>query len=99
MSSVNNKSKDLKKLSNFLAEITCSKDIEMFFDELLTKQEIHNIELRWKLLHLLKKGHTQRDISKKLQISLCKITRGSRILKNKNSLIHKIFQEEYNFNK
>ena len=43
---------------------------------------------------MLSKGETQREIAKKLNVSLCKITRGSKILKEKKSLVCKYFKKE-----
>ena len=37
--------------------------------------------MRWRLLVLLERGTTQRDIARELGISLGKIARGSRLLK------------------
>ena len=65
------------------------KDLERFFDELFTPREIEDISLRWKLLHDLHQGLTQRKIAEKYGISLCKITRGSKILKEPDSVILK----------
>ena len=36
---------------------------------------------------MLKEGKTQREIAKELKVSLCKVTRGSKILKQTNSII------------
>ncbi|MCK4768643.1 MAG: transcriptional regulator, partial [Desulfobacula sp.] len=49
-----------------------------------------DISLRWKLLKDLHNGLTQRKIAEKYGISLCKITRGSKILKNKDSAVLKV---------
>ena len=38
---------------------------------------------------MLNEGMTQREIAKELNVSLCKVTRGSKILKDKNALIKK----------
>ena len=48
---------------------------------LLTPTERHKIALRWQILQLLQQGMSQRAIARKLGISLCNITRGSRELK------------------
>ena len=65
-------------------------ELERFFQDLLTPAELEDISLRWKLLQDLNSGMTQRSIAKKYGISLCKITRGSKILKNKDSVILKL---------
>ena len=59
--------------------------------ELLTEAELDDLVLRWRLLGQLAYGVPQREISKKLGISLCKITRGAKILKNDKSALYSIF--------
>ena len=48
--------------------------------DLLTPQEFEEIATRWQLVQLLDAGMPQREISKKLGVSISKITRGSREL-------------------
>ncbi|MBF0202702.1 MAG: transcriptional regulator [Desulfamplus sp.] len=80
-----------------LLETICGIDnveeLAYFFDELLTLREVEDISLRWKLLLDLHNGMTQRKIAQKYGISLCKITRGSKILKKKESMVLKILQK------
>ena len=65
-------------------------EADRFFKDIFTPAEIEDISLRWKLLKDLHKGVTQREIAKKYGISLCKITRGSKVLKDEDSLVKKI---------
>ncbi|MCK5735797.1 MAG: transcriptional regulator, partial [Spirochaetaceae bacterium] len=59
------------------------------------------ISSRWTLVRLIDRGMSQRNISKELGLSLCKITRGSRELKKENSpfahMIH-LYQESLETN-
>jgi TrpR family trp operon transcriptional repressor len=80
-------------LAAALVSISDLKEMEMFLEELLTPGELCDITLRWRLLELLSQGVSQRKIAEDLQISLCKITRGSRILKNKNAVSSKILRQ------
>ncbi len=64
--------------------------MEKFFSEILTPKEIKDIKLRWELIKMVNHGLPQREIASRLHISLCKITRGSKILKDKDSVINKI---------
>ena len=75
-----------ERLVHAFASIPDEKDIEHFLRELLTPNELRTIVLRWRLLELLHEGETQRAIAKRLRISLCKITQGSRILKSSDSV-------------
>ncbi|MBL7033331.1 MAG: transcriptional regulator [Candidatus Delongbacteria bacterium] len=56
-----------------------------FFDEIFTAAERRDLSLRWELMQQLKEGRPQREIATRLGISLCKITRGAKIVKNSNS--------------
>ena len=67
-------------------------DLNRFFEDIFTPAELEDLSLRWKLLKDLHKGLTQRKIAEKYGISLCKITRGSKILKKKDSIILKVLK-------
>ena len=77
-----------------LAKITSHKDMEKFLDEILTENERRDISLRWELMKKINEGIPQRTIASELGISLCRITRGSKILKSKDSLIGKILNNK-----
>ena len=82
----------LSALAEALASVGSAKEMESFLRELLTDGELRDITLRWQLLGLLAQGLPQRKIADSLQISLCKITRGSRILKNPESICMRILE-------
>lgn len=80
---------------DFLQEVFEIKDLDdlaIFFKEMFTPSELVDLDLRWKLLKDLHGGMTQRKIAEKYSISLCKITRGSKLLKNDNSVALKILK-------
>jgi TrpR family trp operon transcriptional repressor len=77
-------------LAAALLSISSLEEMETFLEELLTPRELCDVTLRWRLLELLTQGVSQRKIAEDLQVSLCKITRGSRILRDKNSICRKI---------
>lgn len=64
--------------------------LECFLDELLTVAERRDIALRWMVLKSLAAGEPQRKIADRLGMSLCKITRGSKMLKQ-NGYVGKKF--------
>jgi TrpR family trp operon transcriptional repressor len=70
------------------------QELEQFFIEMFTPAELEDISLRWKLLKDLNQGVTQRKIAQKYGISLCKITRGSKLLKKQTSLVKKILNKQ-----
>ena len=78
--------KMLTALAEALVSVKSIEEMENFLHELLTPCELRDITLRWQLLERLANGETQRKIADDLQISLCKITRGSRILKKQGSV-------------
>jgi len=75
------------RLGSALAALKTPAAAEKFLAEMLTPREFHDFMLRWELLSLLADGVPQRRIAELLGVSLCKITRGARILKTKNSLV------------
>ena len=75
-----------------LAAIHSPLEVRQFLTELLTPGEVRDIALRWKLLELLADGVSQRKIAEELKISLCKITRGSKILKQKGAVTSRLIK-------
>ncbi|MCE5186975.1 MAG: trp operon repressor [Planctomycetaceae bacterium] len=69
-----------------LCDITDSKKMQSFLEEILTPAERRDLALRWDLMKRLKAGTSQRQIASELGISLCKITRGAKVLKNSESI-------------
>jgi len=82
-----------KELLRVISEIKEIDDLNSFFEDILTPAELEDISLRWKLLKDLHQGVTQRKIAQKYGISLCKITRGSKVLKKKESVTLKILND------
>lgn len=88
-----------KNAKEFLLSLLCSIDDkeEMFslLDDLLTEKELVGIIQRYLLMDDLCKGISQRDIAAKRKMSLCKITRGSRMLKKEDGYMRKLLIERY----
>lgn len=80
----------MSKLAQIVAQINDPKLAKQFLEDILTPSEREEIDLRLKLLKMLMDGIPQRDIAKKLGISLCKITRGSAVLKYGKGSITKL---------
>jgi TrpR family transcriptional regulator, trp operon repressor len=57
---------------------------------LLTPTELKEVSARWALVREIDAGTTQREIARKMGLSLCKITRGSKELKKENSPFKKM---------
>lgn len=82
----------IEELSVLLSKMT-QKDINIFLHEILTDSEISDLSKRWRILKLLDGNFTQRDVAKELGVSLCKVTRGAKILKNSNAITRKMIKE------
>jgi TrpR family trp operon transcriptional repressor len=81
------------EIIDVFTKVTDTKMMRRFFNEIFTPAEIQDIALRWRLMKMLHEGNTQRDIAQRLGISLCKITRGSKVLKARNSISKKILDQ------
>lgn len=73
--------KHMKDLYELLSSIDSVKEAEQLLEDLLTPQELESLAERWQEIQLLAAGKTQRNIAQKLDISISKVTRGSRMLK------------------
>ena len=83
----------LVRLTEAAALVTDPRELEAFLSELLTPTELHDLVLRWELLELLEQGVSQRKVAAKLGISLCKITRGAKILKRPGSVAARVLAQ------
>jgi len=79
-------------VAGVFARVGSAADMRRFFDEILTAAETRDLALRWLLLQRLAAGVPQRTIARELGISLCKITRGSRILKERASVTARMLE-------
>lgn len=70
-----------KELVKLLSEIANHKSMSDILSNLLTPQERQELALRIQIFKALIAGDSQRDIAKKLGVSLATISRGSRELK------------------
>ena len=73
-----------------LCQISNPHEMSSLLEEILTPHEQHDLSLRWQLMQELYDGKAQRQIASELGISLCKITRGAKVLKNPKSTSLKI---------
>lgn len=80
----------LGEISRVLGGIEDPRLIRGFLKSILTEKEIRDISSRWELVKLLESGMSQRTIARRLGLSLCKITRGSRELKKRNSPLKRV---------
>lgn len=82
-------------LMDLLCSITDKDEMESLMDDILTEREISDIIQRYLLMDDLYRGISQREIASKRKMSLCKITRGSRMLKKKDGYMRRLLSERY----
>lgn len=81
------------EIAEVLARVDDAGLIFDFLKCILTKRELAEVDGRWELVKRLARGESQRAIARRLGMSLCKITRGSRELKKRNSAFKRILDE------
>ena len=81
-----------EELATVLSTIDDKQLINDFLCCLLTPKELEAVAMRWQLVKEIKNGTTQREISRELGLSLCKITRGSRELKKEHSAFKQVLE-------
>lgn len=82
-------------LIKVFAETTDPAQMAKLLDEMLTPKELKDLLMRWKLMKDLYRGKPQREIAADYGISLCKITRGSKILKQQDSYTRRLLSDRY----
>ncbi len=83
----------IEQISNIISKMN-SAEIEQFLTEMLTESELSVLSKRWRILNMLSEGITQREIAKELNVSLCKVTRGAKIIKLNNNIVNKYLIKE-----
>ena len=84
---------NIKEISQLLSNLNDESKITEFLEEILTISEIETLSKRWRIMKMLLENHTQRDIAKELNVSLCKVTRGAKILKEPSSIVKNYLSE------
>lgn len=69
-------------LYSLFCAIETPQEAKLLLEDLLTPHELESLAERWQEVQLLAKGMTQRDVAKKMGISISKVTRGSRMLQH-----------------
>ncbi len=86
---------NLEDLIKIFANTADEMQMRKLFEEVFTPSEQKDFALRWNLMKDLYRGIPQREIAANHGISLCKITRGSKILKQKDSYCRRILSDRY----
>ncbi len=84
--------KEISNIADIMLLIKDAGEMTQFLNEILTDNERRDLVMRWELMSELYNGKPQRVIAADLGISLCRITRGARILKSGNSIVEKLLK-------
>jgi TrpR family trp operon transcriptional repressor len=87
-----NTTRVVNEIAGELAAIGDAALVRRFLESILTPREREEIAGRWELVKLLNRGVSQRHVAERLGMSLCKITRGSRELKKKDSAFKAVLE-------
>ena len=88
--------RNIEKISKLINLIKNKEEIEKFFFEIFTENELKTLSKRLRIMELLAQNVTQREIAQELNVSLCKVTRGAKILKNKHAITTRFLTGENN---
>lgn len=91
--------KEAKEAFEDIISVFCSiadaDEMKALFDDLFTSSEMKDMVNRWLLMTDLYKGKPQREIAEARKLSLCKITRGSKMLKKEDGFMHRLLSSRY----
>ncbi len=75
---------DEAQLLQALCSIGDPAEMRRVLADLLTHSEYTALLKRWTILRLLRDGVPQREIARRIDGSLCNVTRGARLMHNRN---------------
>ena len=87
--------KGKEDLLKIVLSIKDKEELKSFIDDMFTEKEVEDVVQRYLLMDDLYRGKSQRDIARDRSMSLCKITRGSKMLKKKEGSMRKFFSNKY----
>ena len=87
--------KGKEDLLKIVLSIKDKEELKSFIDDMFTEKEVEDVVQRYLLMDDLYRGKSQRDIARDRSMSLCKITRGSKLLKKKEGFMRKFFSNKY----
>ena len=87
--------KGKEDLLKIVLSIKDKEELKSFIDDMFTEKEVEDVVQRYLLMDDLYRGKSKRDIARDRSMSLCKITRGSKMLKKKEGFMRKFFSNKY----
>ena len=83
-----------EELVEVFSKIISNKELlGLFLKDILTPNEFETLSLRWQIVKKLNKGETHRSIVGDLGLGMSTVTRGSRMLRNKNGGFNLVFKK------
>ncbi len=82
-------------LATLFTAVSSKDEMAGFLHEMFSEKELANLALRWRLMCDLSQGKSQRSIAAEHGISLCKITRGAKILQREGAVTPKLIEKIY----
>ncbi|MBI2627659.1 transcriptional regulator [Candidatus Nomurabacteria bacterium] len=83
-----------KELVEIFAKILGNRELMgLFLKDILTPNEFEALSLRWQIVKKLNKGETHRSVVEDLGLGMSTVTRGSRMLRNKNGGFNLVFKK------
>ena len=86
---------NLSEIIEIFSSTTDRREMRQLFEDVFTDAERVDIAKRWYIFKELYKGTPQRRIASDMEVSLCKITRGSKTLKKDDSIIRRVLSDMY----
>ncbi len=86
---------NLSEIIDLFSATTDKREMRRLFEDVFTEAERADIAKRWYIFKELYKGTPQRKIASEMEVSLCKITRGSKTLKQDDSVIKRVLSDMY----
>ena len=83
---------DFAELAAAVSRLRGPAEAGRFLEELFTPSECVELSKRWALMRELIAGKSQRAIARELRMSLCKITRGAKVLKRAGSVSARVLK-------
>lgn len=70
----------LRELFRLFASVRTEYEAQKLLRDIATNSELAAMAERWQIVRLLSSGMTQREVAKKLGLSISKVTRGSKCM-------------------
>lgn len=83
--------KRMNELLDIFVKVKDRQEMKKLFEELFTPAEVKDFLLRYQIFREISDGTTQREIASRYKMSLCKVTRGARVLKRRGAFFKKLF--------